>query len=147
MKKYLSTILTLLCLSLLMMLLSGSDCKKKSTTEPGADDLVGTWVLDSVTVPGLGTFPPATLDMGMTIVIKADGTFTRTEFDGTNTTTYTGTWTATTNILTITEEGETETLPYTLDGNNLTINTTEEIDVDNDGNDETVQMTLVFTKQ
>ena len=144
MKNGFKTALTVLCLTSVMLFLTGSDCDKKDTsTGPQADDhptdLVGDWILTHVTVPGLFDGDPADAGMEQTIILNADGTFTEISNMGEEDGPYaeTGTWSATETTLTIEYEEETIVIPYTLDGNTLTGTVT----------DDGTQITLTFTKQ
>lgn len=121
----------------------------------GSDELVGTWVIASITstvegvqltilaadiplwltlVPELGMVPG-------TIILNADGTFNVTYLDSE---VETGTWSATSSILSVTVQGESEPtdLPYTISGNQATIS----MAVD-DGEGGILSAELVYTKQ
>ena len=146
MKKIVSTIAMLLCMSFLMMVLSGSDCKKKSTTEPGTPSLVGTWVLTGGTMAGV-PITPQSAGMQQTLVINQNGTYTLTEITQAGTIVRNGTWTATATQITITENGETTTMTYNITGNKLTLNMIIEMDIDGDGTKDQVPVAAEYTKQ
>lgn len=122
-------------------------CHKKSSTGPAEDDLVGTWVLTGITIPGLGTFTPALMGYTVTVTLRNDGTYTWTEMEEGNETSSTGTWSATSNTITLTDDGETESVPYALEGNQLSVTMTIPVDLDDDGTEEMLEVTLVFTRQ
>jgi len=148
MKKTNVIVLIGLCLLFTGILLT--NCEKKSSTEVKAGDLVGTWVLTKVTIT-FGTGQSITLEgqalqaagISGTITIRADGTYTAVMNMGDDPITENGTWTIDGNNLTLTTSEGSETVPFTLSGNKLTITITE--DIDEDGQDDT--MKLEFTKQ
>ena len=129
MKQLFLKITYIFVISLLMLLITGGDCNKSSGTGPATvEDLVGTWVLTSVSAFG-ETYTPEEAEMDMTLIMNADGTYTRIFTEDSVTETYTGTWSISGNTLIIVEDGETMSIPYTFSGNTLTL-TMEEDDIE-----------------
>ena len=153
MKNSVSKILFILCMILLMMLVTSGDCDKSSGTGPtDPADLVGTWELTSMTMPnpygsGTVTIPPSLAEVSMTIILNADSTFTMTVIIESDTDILTGTYTATSTQITFTSTEGVMVLPYTLSGNQITVDFEFPFDLDGDGTPELIDFTLVFTKQ
>ena len=129
----------------LVMLFMGSTCDKSTNSkdeENPQNQLIGTWVLTTMSVNGV-MLPIEMVGWSMTITFKADNTYTKTMDVGEGEETETGTWSATTTELTTTSNGVSETFPYSISGDKLSITLT--IDIDEDGTDDTVVLT--FTKQ
>lgn len=131
---------------LLIGLLIVSACNKDNNpAESNGDNLVGTWVLTKITVVSGGNLEitPSSIGTSATIIIKSDRTFTATTTDAEGTTTETGTWSVANGKITMkTSDGTSEEIPYTLNGNKLTIETVMEIAAFGQ-----VNAKLEFTKQ
>ena len=79
------------------------------------DPLVGTWratAYNGQAMPG---------NVTMTMSIRGDGTFTATTVVNGATEVDTGTWSAANGVLTTVSGGETDTVPYAIDGDTLTL--------------------------
>lgn len=142
MNKLKSVLVIIMCLMLLGLFVA-STCDKVTDSKDNDDGLVGTWKLTEMSVNGI-SISIAAFGVSMTLVVNADETYSMTMSIGGDEDTETGTWTATSSHLTINPTGGgSETIPYTLDGDQLTLTTIE--DWDEDGTDETVE--LIFTRQ
>ena len=150
MSKLRSIFVTVLCL-----ILVGFFCDKKSSTEPDDENgngehpaaLVGTWELTQVEIGGQ-TMTPEQIGQEITVIFRADGTYTMEQTTDDETETENGTWTTTDSTITLTPTGgEPDTVPYTLAGNKLRVTVTMEMDLDEDGVEEEVEVTMEFTKQ
>ncbi|MBX3007779.1 MAG: lipocalin family protein [Melioribacteraceae bacterium] len=140
MKKY--NFIYILLISLLIVTACGKD---DNPTESNGDNLVGTWVLTKITIVSGGNLEisPATIGTSATIIIRSDRTFTATTTDSEGTSTETGTWSVANGKITMkTNDGSSEEIPYTVNGNKLTIETVMEIAAFGE-----VQAKLEFTKQ
>lgn len=140
MKKY-----NLLYLLLIGLLIVSACSKDDNPTESNGDNLVGTWVLTKITIVSGGNLEiaPATIGTSATIIIRSDRTFTATTTDTEGTSTETGTWSVANGKITMkTSDGSSEEIPYTVNGNKLTIETMMEIAAFGE-----VQAKLEFTKQ
>ena len=117
------------------------DSNPLSSRESG---FVGTWVLTKVTftdTSGPHIMTPEEAGIMITIKANSDKTFeTVTTMEG-ETQTNAGIWSLNGDIIVLISEGDTEFLPYTVDGNKFTIEITEiEDDIEN-------SRILEFTKQ
>ena len=108
-----------------LLILSCSD-DDKSSTEPNGDlsidqALIGTWDLTKITTNATGTtleFTPQQAGIALTTTFSGDGTFQSTTTTAEGTEVDSGTWGVKDGSLHILIEGEeTETSPYTLNGN------------------------------
>ena len=100
-------------------------------TDVTADDLVGTWEATALTFSVLGSPPIDILALGggVTLVIRADDTYTATFDDGESVDVENGTYTLSAGVITITpdeapEDAEELTI-VSLEGNTLTLSATE----------------------
>jgi len=123
----------------------------KSSTEPEINltidqALVGTWDLASVSTNVTGTtvvLTPEQAGVSSSATFYSNGTFKSSSTDSVGTTVDTGTWGVSNGVLYITIEGEeTESSPYTLNGNVVIIEST--IPVEGIGE---IPATLEFTKR
>ncbi len=130
---------------LILFLLTFIACSEDSNPTSSEATLTGTWKLTAIivhTTSGDMTLLPDVIGHSMTVVLNEDGTYQATYTDPEGQHTETGTWTKADGKLTITINGVSETVEYTLSGNKLTINTTMEIEGFGVQN-----VTLEFTKQ
>ena len=101
----------------------GSD---NSSDAGGDNPLVGTWRVTTLNMNGVDVAPETI----MTLVFNADGTAYQSEVDGGVTDAGAGTWTAAGGQVTVsweataTDPAEVETMPYTVNGNTLTVTIT-----------------------
>ena len=119
MKNVLPKIVLIICLIIGMVLLTGSDCNKSTDASDASSNLVGIWVLTSM-IEGGETLTPAEADLLMTLTLNADGTYSATYTTEGETDTETGTWSATSTMITFNSTIQ-ESWPYTLSGNTLRI--------------------------
>ena len=123
MKRLFLKITLVVCLMLVIMVITGSDCDK--STDSTAAGLVDTWVLTSITEDSI-TLTAEDADHYITIVFADDGTYSFTQTIEGDYDAGTGTWSATSTMLTMTIASVTVTFPYTLSGDTLTITNTDE---------------------
>ncbi|MGK9475640.1 lipocalin family protein [Melioribacter sp. OK-6-Me] len=129
----------------ILLLFTFISCSEDSNPTSSEPTLTGTWKLTAITVhTGSGDVKllPDALGYSMTVVLNEDGTYQATYKDPEGENTETGTWTEADGKLTITIDGVSETVEYTLSGNKLTFNTTMEIEGFG-----VQSVTLEFTKQ
>lgn len=147
--KYRASFLALLVFILVCGLFIGG-CDKDSGTDTG-DDLTGTWELNEVTMNSKGQtvkVTPEQAGVQITLELNSDGSFSVTEIREGVTAVETGTWHVDGNQLIIEPEDEApESIPFSLDGNRMTISQIEMEDIDNDGVPDTVAMQLEFIRQ
>lgn len=141
-------------LNILVIILLLSSCKKESSpTEPSTNpsEFVGTWKMTKVIVVLAGNnveLTPEQAETQMTIVAKADGSFTMTTVKKDSTTgnnvstVLTGTWKIANGKIELKySDGTSESLEFTLNGNKCSIKTTVQ------ALGTTLPATLEFTKQ
>lgn len=121
---YLALILALLiCFSLLL-------CSDESSNDE--ETLIGTWILTKLKielVPGMLTeIDPAIIGFSMTITVKEDNTYTSVITEEGVTDTFNGTWEKSGNNILMTEEGETQEIEYSLQGDTLELTFIEDGD-------------------
>ena len=130
MKSIKKMILMLICISLICCLYTG--CTEKSeSTGPEGNSLVGTWMLTKMSMVFAGftvDIDPAETGLMITLKINADGTYSSATTDEGVTTTVNGTWSSNNNVLTVTEDGETSEMDYSLSGDELIFTFDEEDD-------------------
>lgn len=131
---------------LLVSLILITGCSKDDNpTSSSGDELVGTWALTKIILTSLGNteLTPAQAGLSGTIIMRSDRTFTATFTDSDGPSTDSGTWSVANGKITLkSSSGETQTWPYGLTGNKLTLETN--LDVPNLGN---IPVRLEFTKQ
>lgn len=120
---------TAILLGLMLLIVSG--CKKDDPVS-STDALIGTWKLTYITAKvGGATLPmtPEQAGIQMTIVVKADNTYSATIVRADGTTTDTGTWSANATQFTMkSQDGTTNTKEYALSGNKLVVKGWEFVD-------------------
>lgn len=111
-------------------------CDDNGDPDP-QDALVGSWKMTSMivyygsSVANAGSSVNITADFGsLVLTFNADLTGMSVFTEGDSTETDNFTYTATASDLTITEDGETEVIPYELSGNTLTLTIHEEADAE-----------------
>ncbi len=125
-----------------------------STGPASPSDFVGDWLASSYVVTNIANTSQSEdlIGLGMTLSI----TFTETSYSGTAgfpgeaTETFSGTYTIDGNQLILNETGELEpdTMTYALSGNTMTLSgDDEEYDFDDDGQDDPATFTMVFQRQ
>jgi hypothetical protein len=137
-------------LSLLVILLSVSilftSCKKDDDpVSSNGSEVIGVWVLSKVVLTSMGNIELTPDQVGTTVTfdIKANNTFTATVNDTSGVEVETGTWSVANGKISMKSEGgETEEMAYTVNGNQLSVETI--YDIPNFG---LVPVKLVFTKQ
>ena len=95
-----------------------------SDESPDEETLIGTWVLTKMRIdfgPYELEVDPAEIGLAITLTIREDNSFTIVTTEEGETTTSHGTWATSGNRLFVTEEGETEELEYSLNGDKLEI--------------------------
>lgn len=123
-------------------------CKKDdSNPTASGDQLVGTWVLTKVIVTtpqGKVNMTPQEAGITMTLIIKSDQTYQRTQTTQGPPTNESGTWSVASGTLTAkATTGETLTFPYRVNGNILQLDTT----TNDPSTGAVLPMTLEYTKQ
>ena len=97
-------------------------CSDDNSTSSGSASLIGSWELTKLTVESNGVkmeFDPSDVDFALTLTINDDGTYSITENDEGDITNLNGTWTRQGDKITIVEQGVTQEITYTLQGNKL----------------------------
>ena len=142
--------LTISALALILMA-ACTDATGGTGVEP--DDLAGTWtstslILTSVVNPSMSMDLVAEEGAAVTIVLRADGTYTFTFVsDVEPTENETGTYTVAANIMTITPtDGFEETIVILRDGNTMTMTLDDEIVFIDGTNAEAAVMVIVLTR-
>ena len=142
--------LTISALALILMA-ACTDATGGTGVEP--DDLAGTWtstslILTSVVNPSMSMDLVAEEGAAVTIVLRADGTYTFTFVsDVEPTENETGTYTVAGNIMTITPtDGFEETIVILRDGNTMTMTLDDEIVFIDGTNAEAAVMVIVLTR-
>jgi hypothetical protein len=117
---------------------------------PPSTSLIGTWNLISIILEineVLTEVPAALAGIEMTLIVRTDSTFEATVTQDGETETQTGTYTKTDSTITLNYTGGgTELLYYHFEGSNLMVETVIPMDLDEDGIDENVQVTMKFGK-
>jgi len=124
-KKYLAFLMIVLLVGL-------ASCGKDNPVDSQDNDLVGTWVLTKIYLTALGNMAvdPAEYGISGTFILRNDKTFTATfKFPDSETPEVeTGTWSVADGKITLKSSmGETEELPYSRNGNKLTVDTILEL--------------------
>ena len=125
-----------------------------STGVASPSDFVGDWLASSYVVTNIANTSQSQdlIPLGMTLSI----TFTETGYSGTAdfpgeaTETFSGTYTIDGNQLTLNETGqvETDTMTYALSGNTMTLSgLDEQYDFDDDGQEDPASFVMVLAKQ
>lgn len=116
---------------LMLLIITFTGCKKDDNPVVSAGaELVGTWSLTKIYVTALGGIPvdPAEYGISATFIMRSDKTFSTTYTYSNTTDTDSGTWSAANGKIALKNDaGETEELPYQLQGNKLTVDTILEI--------------------
>jgi len=137
----------IVCLLLLFVFISfgcSEDEEESNPLSARESAIVGTWVLTKVTVTDLsGTYEltPQQANMSMNLVARSDKTFSMNSTMNGETDNYSGTWSLNGDFIVLASEGETELIPYTIEGNKFTITTYQQQD------DILISAVLEFTKQ
>ena len=132
----------------------GCSDSDNSTGPASTSDFVGDWLASSYVVTNIANTSQSEdlIPLGMTLSI----TFTETTYSGTAgftgeaTETFSGTYTIDGNQLILMETGEleTDTMAYTLSGNTMTLSgLDEQYDFDGDGVDDPASFAMVMAKQ
>ncbi len=141
-------------LALFVAVAAGCSDSGNSTGPASPSDFVGDWLASSYVVTSIAntSLSEDLVPLGMTLSI----TFTETTYSGTvvfpgePTETFSGTYAINGNQLTVDETGELEpdTMTYTLSGNTMTLSgDDEDHDFDEDGQDDLATFVMVLAKQ
>lgn len=137
----------IVCLSLLFVFIPSGCSEDEEESNPLSareSAIVGTWILTKVTVTDLsGTYEltPQQANMSMTLVARSDKTFSMNSTMNGETENASGTWNLNGDFIVLASEGETELIPYTIEGNKFTITTYQQ------QGDILISAVLEFTKQ
>ena len=119
-------------------------------TGPSEDELVGTWNATKLEFVGGGlTIDVIAFGATLEMVLRSDQTYTITlGFPGEPSETETGTWSASKDVLTLSDSDGEMQFDMSLSGNTLSLaNADGEFDVNDDGIDDPVKINLTLVKE
>ena len=101
----------------------GSSDSGGSNSASNVNPIIGTWHVQSISVPSYGLNLTGAQVTG-SVTVNADGTLSGTGSYAMQTQSGSGTWSTSNGILTVSGEGQTMNIPYSISGNTLTMNVT-----------------------